>query len=195
MSFLQLLLFLLHHLVRIIPLTQKPHAHTDSSVISASKTIHTAFPSTTKAPKCLSVPFIFFSFLCGKLVYRMFWTACYFSNSSQTCTHKGTDIYTRGGFNIHHVSLMWLLQEHRNLCDWKSRLWVWSGFMTFCRKMSDDRLYGTICGMLSGHRLCFGNNSFSDRYLPTLVQIDFILNMLPAALTTVEINQVGINQL
>lgn len=194
MSFLQLLLFLLHHLVRIIPLTQKPHAHTDSSVISTSKTIHTAFPSTTKAPNVFQF-LVFFSFLCGKLVNRMFLTACYFSNSSQTCTHKGMDIYTRGGFNILHMSLMWLLQEHGNLCDWKSRLWFWSGFMTSCRKMSDDRLYGTICGMLSGHCLCFGNNSLSNRYLPILVQIDFILNMLPAALTTVEINQVGINQL
>lgn len=39
MSFLQLLPFSSHHLVRIIPPTQQPHGRTDSCVISTSETI------------------------------------------------------------------------------------------------------------------------------------------------------------
>lgn len=51
----------LHHLVHITPLTQKPHARTNSSVICNSKTSYTAFPSTTKATQVFRF-LSFFSF-------------------------------------------------------------------------------------------------------------------------------------
>lgn len=58
----------MHHLVRITPLTQKPHAHTNSSVLSISQTSFTVFPSTTKAPQVSQFLLLFFSCLCSKLL-------------------------------------------------------------------------------------------------------------------------------
>lgn len=50
----------LHHLVRITPLTQKPHARANGSGISTSKTSYTAFPSTTKATEVSRFLLFFF---------------------------------------------------------------------------------------------------------------------------------------
>lgn len=67
------------------------------------------------------------------LCVRMFWlhvVATTFLRCFQS--HKATDTQTntmRGIFNTLHMfvrSLVWHLQEHGNLCDWKSRLWLWS---------------------------------------------------------------------
>lgn len=59
MSFLQPLLFLLRHLVHIIPLTQKPHAHVDCSANSTSQAASPAFPSNNKGLPNYSAAFDF----------------------------------------------------------------------------------------------------------------------------------------
>lgn len=85
----------LHHLVRITPLTQKPHARANGSGISTSKTSYTAFPSTTKATEVFRFLLFFFPSLCRKLV-SVLSREC-FCNISERRTHKGTDLYTRRG--------------------------------------------------------------------------------------------------
>lgn len=125
--------------------------------------------------------FHFFHFLCSKLVYILSWvwfclriiSATFLkceTNCSQSDLHtqrdRHTHIYTRGRFNILHMfsmSLMWHLQEHGNLCDWKSRLWLWSRFMTFCSTVSTDYMVGPCNNLSLPHveqpLFCFGNNS------------------------------------
>lgn len=36
------------------------------------------------------------------------------------------------------VSLVWHLQQHGNFFDYKSRLWLWNGFMAFCSAVSTE---------------------------------------------------------
>lgn len=133
----------LHHLVRITPLTQKPHARTNSSVILTFKTSFTEFPSTTKALKVFQF-LVFFGFLYSKLVYVLSWECFWLRILSATFlwpAHTKGQTYTKGRFNIRHMfsmSLVWHLQEHGDLCDWESRLWLWSRFMTYCSEMSTD---------------------------------------------------------
>lgn len=140
-----------------------------------------------QSPENLPVPFIF-SFSLQQTSPHSFMRMCSpayrFSNICETCTHKGTGIYTRGGLNTLHMfstSLVWHLQEHGNLCDWKTRLWLWSGFVTFCSEMSTNYTATEQSAAGGAATVLFWKCVISCCCLPILVQTDVFLKMLTAA--------------
>lgn len=149
MSFLQLL-FLLHHLVHIIPLTQKATClHWQFNDFYPLNNLYSV-PIDNKGPKTLSVPFIVFSFLGSKLVYRMFLT---------TCTHAGTRIYTQ------EVGLIFSTCCQCPLCDIYRNMGTCVIGKPDCGFEVDSWLHAvsskTSFGMLSSHCLILKNNSLS----------------------------------
>lgn len=109
---------------------------------------------------------------------------------SETCTREGTDLYTRGGFNILHMSRMGLLQDSGNSCDWKCRLWFSSGIMTLCRRMSSSQRFvlGTAYYPLSSSKtwtnrcettaLCVSARTAPIETSSPLISISFIRHSL-----------------
>lgn len=115
MSFYNSCFCSLCHLVRITPLTQKPHACTNSSVISTTKTSNTAFP-TTKAPQlilfCLFPSFFVVNWSTFFHENVFDWFQQHFCRS---CKHKGTDIHRR--YVLMYSTCFWypLCDIYRNM--------------------------------------------------------------------------------
>ena len=149
------------HLVHITPLTQKPHARTNISAISKIPLKLVTQRSHQQGPTGLSIPllWLFLVVTSQHSSWECLWMHC--SNISEmwlisqhTKGHTDRRIHKRQVYRPHMFSMshMWHLQEHGNLCDWKSRLWLWSRFMTFCSAMCTDYMHPSCC-MMGSH--CF----------------------------------------